>query len=332
MTTVEATRLRLNSVDDYLGPAETRFFGNGYRRAEYDVGDIAVDGAGVRSTVGVRYPVDWSRKAAGDLRPHLSTVDMLVLGVQLCEVHLAAAGLDADARRRAWLRKITLRAGTRPQEELDGLHGAATLRERHTARDEAVSVYDCAIGTMRARCEIVHPRVDEGAAGTFRSIEEAVGEAGGRFYGDGFRRRSHRISDVVVDLDGRRSSARLRIAQDGRVSDGIDGAYQPSVSLIDCFVGNLQLAQVMMYEMDAVKRSDSNTLWMLKTVLESSGPRRPWSGEIATEAAITRKQLLPLRGGVWRSVDIEAKCGGVELRSSFAHELPDYAYDVTGDR
>ncbi|MGH8968103.1 MAG: AvrD family protein, partial [Actinomycetes bacterium] len=82
------TPLLYRSIDDYLGPAQTRFFGHGYRRAQYRVADVTSTPAdyadpGVRATVTIDYPLDWSVKETDvDLRPHLSTVDMLVLGVQ----------------------------------------------------------------------------------------------------------------------------------------------------------------------------------------------------------------------------------------------------------
>src|SRR5882724_4188968 len=122
----------LKSIDDYLGPGETRFFARGYQRVGYETGDLVVDPgqARVSATATLRYPADWSRKAVGtDLVPHLSTVDSLVLGVQLAEAYLAhALGLDAGARRSARLRRVRLQAGTTPQEDLSAVELRAELR------------------------------------------------------------------------------------------------------------------------------------------------------------------------------------------------------------
>ncbi len=322
------TALAFESIDDYLGPADGRFFGSGYRRAEYHVSDVVVTPlTGTRSTISIRYPADWSKKKDGvDLRPHLSTVDMLVLGVQLSEAHLTHAhGLDAAARRDCWLRKVTLRAGTAPQEDLVGMEGTAGLREMTPAAGgDFVSTYDCVIGAMRARCEIQHP-VGRAATGTaaFGSIDDVLDDAATRYYGTGFTTQRHRISDVGVDLVNLRASGDVSIEPTGAVpAEGIDGAGQPSVSLVDCFVTNLQLAQILMYELDSIRRQDSNTLWMLKTVLETSSPYRPWSPPQVSSVAITGKHQVPLRGAVWRNVDLHGECAGVTMRSSFAHELP----------
>jgi hypothetical protein len=333
-------QLLLRSIDDYLGPGETRFFSRGYQRAEYSVYGITVapggvDEPGVTARTDLRYPADWSKKKDGvDLRPHLSTIDALVLGVQLAELHLTHAFGLGDAERAAMrLRKVVLRAGTEPQEDLTGIELAATptrFEEDQEAAGGHVSTYDCVVGGLRVRCEIEHPVVRRATVSTgFQSLPQALGPAGPRFYGEGFKLRRHSIDDVGVDVAELRATARIRFAPvpgSPAPTWGIGGADQPSVSLVDCFVVNLQLAQVLMYELDSLTRESSNTLWMMQTVLRFPRTAQPLpaDGAPALEArtAITGKRLLPLRGATWRSVDLQGHLGGIDMRCTFAHELP----------
>jgi hypothetical protein len=331
-----STELLYRSIDDYLGPAETRFFGQGYRRAEYQVDNITatpVDDTnpGIRATATVNYPRDWSMKGSNiDLRPHLSTVDMLVLGVQFSEMHLTHAyGLDEIMRRTAWLRRVTLRAGSKPQEDLVRLAGSAKLRETKSVSDAPnsfISVYDCQVGEMQARCEIEHQIANRAiGAKSFESVDDILGPAESRYYGGGFKLRHQHIKDVRLDMATLQSSATVKIEsteKDHTATAGIEGKYQPSLSVIDCFVTNLQLAQALMYEMDSVERHNSNTLWMLRTVLNAKQPDRPYTAPQEAHTSISGKHLLPLRGRTWRNVDILGNCGDVNLRASFAHELP----------
>jgi hypothetical protein len=330
-----AAHLHLDTIEDYLGTPATRFFSAGYRRARHEVVDVRAapadaQPAGVQARVTVRYPVDWSRKAgAMDIRPHLSSVDMIVLGVQLCEAHLTHAyGLDAPARCQMRLRKVTLRAGVSPQEELTELPAAAILRTTSpVSRDEGrfTSVYRCAVGVMRARFEIEHVIRERAAApAAYDSLEELLGAAADRYYGDGFTLGRHAIGDVDVDMDALEARATARFGCAGPPpAAGIDGALQPCVTVVDCFVSCLQLVQVLLYELDRVTRQESETLWMLSTVLAPASEPAPASGSaIAARAAIVTKRLLELGGRAWRDVDVEGDCGGVGLRCSFAHRLP----------
>jgi len=342
--------LSYRSIEDYLGPADKRFFSRGFRRSEHEVSGLLLTpgpepAAGASALATVRYPPDWSTKAVGtDLRPHLSTVDALILGAQLAEAHLAFAyGLDDRARAAMWLRRVNLRAGAAPQEDLIDLPCSAKLRCTTSAQegDALLSVYDCSVGVMRVTCEIEHPApstadraIADGEAGGARShatLEDALGPAHERYYGAGYKSRQHGVEDVRVDMGELRSAGTVRIEPAGSSSDltaGIEGQYQPSLSMIDCFVVNLQLAQVLMYEMDSIARQDTNTLWMIRTRLDAERPRRPFGDSVPAQAQLTAKPLVPLRGALWRNVDISAQCGGVTLRSSFAHELPGHPASI----
>ncbi|MFC7922605.1 AvrD family protein [Streptomyces cinereoruber] len=331
-------QILLKTIDDYLGPGETRFFSRGYQRAEYDVRDVVVTpadapDAGVRATVDVGYPADWSRKKDGtDLRPHLSTVDALVLAVQLAELHLAHGyGLDAAARTRMRLHKVVLRAGGAPQEELRDIPLAARLvktADRTGHPDRYLTVHDCTVGNLRVRTEIEHEIVTRAVEeARHADLDRALGPGAHRFWGEGFKRRHHAISDVRVDMDALVAQADVHFAPEPEPArEGIEGAHQSSLSLVDVFVVNLQLVQILMYELDNVSRAESNTLWMMQTVLEAAPepvelPDHPDRSRLA-RAELTGKRLLPLRGGTWRSVEVRAELAGVALRCGFAHELP----------
>ncbi|GAA1082050.1 AvrD family protein [Kitasatospora arboriphila] len=342
-------QLLLHSIDDYLGPGETRFFSRGYQRAGYRVHGLHVTPAGpagsasatstasgaepgVRGTLDLRYPADWSRKKDGtDLRPHLSTVDALVLGVQLAELHLAHAyGLGEAERRTVRLAKVVLRAGTAPQEDLTGVPLSARLRSTEPAGARYRSVHECAVGNLRVRVETEHPIVERAAEeARFGSLDAALGRGEYRFYGAGFKYRHHEITDVAVDNREHGATALVRFTRRAGAPapvDGIAAGDRPTVSLIDCFVVNLQLAQVLMYELDGLSRADSNTLWMMQTVL--TAPEEEPAVELVegrpftTRAALTGRRLLPLRGGTWRNVELSGGLAGIGMRCSFAHELP----------
>jgi len=316
-----------------LGPGDARFFASGFRRVEHEIRDVTVSDAaaadpGVRATTTLRYPVDWSKKREEfDLPPHVSTVDIIVLGIQLCEAFLAhALGLDEASRRRVRLRKLTVRAGTRPQENLVDLPAVALLRHIHDGpAGTRVSTFDTSVGAMSARVELEH---DIGVAvtgsGTFRTLSDVLGDGRSRYYGEGFKARRQIISDVSADVDRLTARASVGVEQlPGTVftGNGIGGEFAASsFTPVDCFVTNLQLVQVLLYELDSVNRKESNTLWMLRTVLSVAPDSRP-VGPVA-QAQVTGRRLLPLRGGLWRNVDIEANLGDIDMLCSFAHELP----------
>ncbi|MEU7040946.1 AvrD family protein [Streptomyces varsoviensis] len=347
-------RLVFDSLDACLGPRGSRFFGTGYKRVGQQLHHIATDGltgpgAGADARATLTYPADWSRKAAGrELRPHLSSIDALVLAASLAEIHLNGAhGLDEEQRRRTWLRSADIRAGSRPHEDLADF--AVSARLAHSAPVGPVhggggageaegaaagpyapvsSVYDCRIGELKVRCDFVHEAAGDRPRGPARyaTDEEALGAARTRHYGAGYKAHSHHADGVSVDLAEQRVRARQFVVPSVErlhEAHGAEAAYAPSVSLVDTLVCVAQLAQALLYAQDGVDRGRSNTLWMRRTVVGAHSPLRPMAGPIEAKAYVTRTRLLGLGDGTWRVADLAVDdFSGIYGRCSIAHQLP----------
>lgn len=322
-------RLYYENVDDRLGPAEKRFFGTGFRRSEHTIRRLRVGAGRIDAAAAVRYPADWSTKGEVDQLPHLSTVDVLVLGAQLAELQVAQAyGLDPGRRSSMWLRRVRIQAGRAPLEE--GLDDFPVTAVAAGTADDAViagfrvSLVDCRVGPLRIRCEIEHPDAPAaGVAATFDNLEEALGDPADRFYGAGFRGYRAGVVQVEVIPGARRATAVAQVtAQDRPAGAGLDGFRQPSISTIDCFTVGLQLGQILLYELDGIDRARSQTLWMRHTWLATAAPQPCAPGPIRVSAALENVRLLERAADDrWRTADIVATMAGVTMRCAVAHRL-----------
>ncbi|QEU83710.1 AvrD family protein [Streptomyces viridosporus] len=324
------------SLESCLGPGSARFFGSGYKRVVQDLRDITTDGsaepgalATARGTL--TYPQDWSRKSgAGELRPHLSSIDALVLAATLAEVHVNRAfGLTATEQRRTWLRHADVRAGSSPHEDLADfpVQGRLLAVDGPAPQQSALtSTFDCRIGGLRVRCTLAHERGagPEGLA-TYADAAEALGPARARHYGEGYKHRDQYADQVHVDLDRQRVRGRQRVVatERGAETHGAEAAYGPSVSLVDALVGVAQLAQALLYAQDGLSRGNSNTLWMRRFVIGTQTPIRPLGRSFVSTVRTARTRLIGMGGETWRAaelvVDDYSRIGG---RCSLAHRLP----------
>ncbi|MFI9012128.1 AvrD family protein [Actinosynnema sp. NPDC053489] len=318
------------SIDDYLGPNESRFFGAGHRRVRHVMRDVIVGHQGdsrplATATAGVEYPFDWSSKAAsGYLRPHLSTIDALLFGVQLTELCVATTYDLTDAHRRTmWLRRVDIRAGSAPDEDdLDAFGVDAELVGTEQSAAGAVSTVVCRIGRMKIRCQVEHEPAAAARPG-FRKVRPA--DARARLFNDGYKSRVQSIADVRVDRRAVRAEALVRVdslADEVLPGEGLEAAYRPHISMIDSFVVALQLGQVLLYELDGFDRGDSDTLWMRRTTMVADTPVRPSGEAFRVTTGLIGTKLVEARGGVWRTADIIAECPGLRLECSVTHRLP----------
>lgn len=321
--------MRLPSVDAYLGDGETRFFGEGYKRAAHRFTDIlSADGEGgpvIIATAAVAYPPGWSRKGDTDQRPHLSTIDVLVLGVQVAELWLAwHVGLGEDAVRSAWIRDAQIKAGSSPvEDELDAVPLVAwrsDTSESLSGPERTVSILECTVSTLFLRIEVDHP------AESSSQPAAPLDEHERRPFGGAYRARSQQVRDVMVAADRLQARAKVELRSWGGAAApgvGIEGHFQPSIGLIDGFVVALQLGQILLYELDEVTRAESNTLWMRSTRWQASAPPRPETGTHPVVVELHDAALLRTRSGeTWRRAEVVAELGAIAVTCSIAHQLP----------
>lgn len=334
MTTTTVDGLTCINIDDYLGPAEHRFFGAGYKRADHRLDSVMSGTDGTRApwvsaVASVMYPSDWSRKGEVDQRPHLSTIDVFVLGMQLSEILLSSqVGLTEEQLRTAWVRCARIKAGSKPVEDnLTGLKVSARLDRTQPFDDlpgRQVSVMKCCVGALTIETEIDHASP---GGDTEHGIEVALLSGPDiSTYGEAFKTHHQRVGNMFVSPDRLHATAQVWFEAKDHDSAlrGIEGHFQPATGMIDMFVVALQLGQVMLYELDGLTRAESNTLWMRSTKLEADSPPRPANtGPAPVTTSLQQAQLLPTRRGEkWRRADITAQGQGVRLMCSVAHQLP----------
>jgi hypothetical protein len=320
------------SIDDYLGSAQHRFFGSGYRRVNQQLDGVRAEfgsnGTGtIRAEARIAYPADWSTKSAlNELRPHLSTLDGTVLSVLLAETYLTAAlGLSDEQRRAMWLRRLVMRAGAAPEEDLDRIHVSAAHLGSADESVGTVSAFDCRIGAMRVRLEVVHSSGRAQPEGFLRVPEGFLGPLEDRYYCGGYRSRDHAIRAVQLDLEALRVRADVEVhgPPEQPPGQGFGGLYEPALSMLDCMVVVPQLAQSLLYRIDGIERERSNTLWMRQVTMEAPTPRQPLDGVLAADTSIVRSRVLDYAGGRWRTSDWSGTFQQLTFRYSLAHRLPD---------
>ncbi len=318
---------RFASIDDQLGPRNQRFFGSGFKRVKHDITDATVEPNPDRLTARAHlsYPTDWSAKSATtQLTPHLSSLDAAVLAAQLAELHLTTMhGLDAQQRRALWIRRLSIKAGAAPQEQLDdvALSTQRTATERRAGT--ATSRLDGQVGALATTCEVVHDdhRRRTGAPEMI-DVGGTLGEPTRRYFGSGYQQRDYDLRDVVVADDFSVVSATTRVSGDAIHPDGIAGKYQPAITLIDGMIVLAQLAQSLLYALDGIDRTASNTLWMRRVDVTGPPPHQRLGAPFRSSTSIVRTTIVDFAGGRWRTSEWRAQFSGLRFSYRLAHELP----------
>lgn len=318
------------SIDELLGDGRRRFFSHGYKTTNPRLRNLRVAHTVAESTLTARagLGVDgvWSVKGNVKQTPHLGTTDVLVLAARMAEA-LLASRYSPEILPAAYIVSLTISGGSEPVEgTLGDLECMATLQGNGDG-----SVLRCSVASMTAVLELAHAPAELGLASVQSPSEEAlVGESATRLYGGLWAERQVSLLDVVLEPGDGTAHAQLSFRQQptlGRqLGDrrGLEAAYPQALSAVEYFVASLQLGQVLLYRLDAMDRSDSNTLWMRKTrvTFTGSGPKIGGGLGAGLEVRLHKSRLIGKDGGSWRCADVVGMFDGGEVVCSVAHQLP----------
>lgn len=310
---------RFGSLDDALGHAAGRYFGDGYRAVGRSLSRIEPsDTPGVLTGVaGLRYPRSWSVKDGATLVPHLSSVDAVVLAGDAALATLTSVlGLDPGDLTERNIVDLTVVAGTTPIEDLAAVPltltvpdaSASTRDTRLSTVDYRLSTVDYRLGSMRGKVTVAHP-----PAVRLRSSATPVSVELDR---EGVLRHRVRIEDLLLQGDGVSGIAEVTMLDDGPAPE------TTRASMIDGLVGAAQLAQIALYHLDRIDRTTSNTLWMRKLRIHAA--ERPClDTPVPVRLAVSRSSVVQMGGEPWRSASLDlTDFGGITVSCLAAHRLP----------
>ncbi len=344
------TSVFFDCIDEILGPKEERFFGKGFGKVIHNISDIdirnelvgeyiTVNGTQVKvdsNTKGcvqakgtLAYPKDWSQKSeSSELKPHLSSIDALIISAQLNEIYLINSyDFDDTERKQIWLRRCTISAGNSPQESLNSfdictLHLGTKESQEYLCSN--ISVFESQIGALKVRSEIVHPSKNILCRNThFNRSIDVLGDPNKRYYGNGYKNSEHSIKNVKINIKEETVESLINInqANKGLPSDGIEAVYRPSISMVDSIIICGQISQAFLYILDNVSRAQSNTLWLRTVTIESTTPYQPCDTFLAS-IRMVKSRLLNVKGEYWRTANMTGSFRGITINYSIAHELP----------
>jgi hypothetical protein len=320
------------TIDDFLGPAKFRFFGSGYREVDRQLSEVCVSAGDGRidGYASVHFPDRWSRKGTVDQRPHLSTIDVLAIGARLSELLVTALfSFDEAIKYRIRLMNVEIRAGSVPDETgLARFPVSAVLTEVTTAPagkavTEAMlrSKVTCRVASMIVACTIDHPMAPRSATDRLLaavSLDDSAFKEASCVNHTEQRLTSITKSDSLIGATLELVHPNLGNPDGGhRFTPG-----QSALSMVDVFVGGLQMGQVLMYQLDSVSRVQSNTLWMRRTHLCTGDVSLPFGERMPVVSSLEESSLLVTGSTTWRVATIVTTISDWSMRCAVAHALP----------
>ena len=310
-------------IEDFLGEKSARFFSNGYKRAIRSISDVVITASGTESVCSVSLPADWSVKGGARQIAHLSSIDALLIALQLSEAYCVVAyALTASMRKEITISSFSMKAGKEPLENLENFKATVTLSSIAGAIYSFVSDVGGMVVELKLQLPFAcHPVVFPKEGVRYDAIDTILGKSGNNFYGAGFADVSHDITDVMVDLDASSVTAKFEGAFPKRTPyQGMETMFDHHVSPIDAMVVLSQLGQCYLYLLDGISRANSSTLWMRAMTFSTTDP--PVNDTSLACIEVVRSERILVEEKPWRCVNMKGSMGGMNIFYALGHALP----------
>ncbi|MCI1005617.1 avrd-related protein [Herbaspirillum sp. C7C8] len=281
------------SIDEFLGARESRYFGFGYVNTKQVISDFSLAENGETlgfSCIGsVLLPDVWSAKGGSMQKPHLSSIDAIEFAIE-CLGRVFHQAFPGDEFSIELVEKMEVFAGKDPVEEcLEAIPLNGSIRESRP-------------GTYLLEMEISSMKVSLVFLRELRKSQFVVGQ----------EKQSIVINDLMLN-EGALNASAIVLPDRKNITE--------SWALSSCFAAGLQLGQVLLYKLDNLSREASNTLWMrrLSIVVSPGIPALDMPQPIYTKLKKVKK--LHIAREDWRCATISSIMCNTHIDCDVAHKV-----------
>lgn len=314
-------------IEDFLGEKNKRFFSHGYKRTTRSISNIVITDSGAEAACQVSVPEDWSLKGNTHQAIHLSSIDALLIALQLSEAYCVVRYRLSEAQRRAMtIEYFSMKADEKPLEDLSSFRAMVGLL---AVNNNTLSLTSN-VGGMHIELKFQLPILLNNPhnnyvffpnkAARYKTIDVILGKAGTNFYGGRFADATHNIKNVSVDL----GLLSVTSDVDGDFPSrsgyrGMETMLKQCASPIDVMVIISQLIQCYLYLLDGISRANSSTLWMRSMTLEMSDETN--QDDMSASINVLRSEKILVNNIPWRCAYVRGNFGGMTIFYSLAHAL-----------
>ena len=321
------------NIDEILGSSKQRYFGNGYKHVNHELRNIDIDPNNNTFTadISIRYPADWSKKETSkELQPHLSTIDAYVISCQIVEAFIAHSQLlNTNDRKRSWVRRLAIKAGTSPVNDLNHIPLAGEYLNTESALNSLngnISCFQIELSGFSIELDLDHgptKGVVNLELGHFHDITEVLQQRSSSYYGGQYKNLTHEI--VINESNSSLLNSDLTIIKDSiyQASENLASKHSAYYNPLDILISCAQLCQVLMYKIDDLDRTNTKNLWMRSISVYCPKPIIK-EGNLPITIRVEKSKLVEKGKAEWRFADLSADTPldkDCFLEASVAHEV-----------
>lgn len=293
-------------ADEILGNYEKRYFGAGHKHTNYEV--KIGEGYGNAKII---HTGSWSKKRNNILKPHLSTVDGIILSVLYVEKYL-----ESEERFHClssmFLCSFEIKSGAHAIEDLREINLVIKSKRIHSEE----MYFEVLVENMIVKLKFKKMNIQ---SNIYKSNTEMNRY---NYFSEHLKHIRHNIYGIKT-INERIECIVSREKESDIAYKGIESMLSDGMSILEWLIVFSQMGQILAYDIDSINRNDSETLWMKNVKAEMINPYE-YKGEIYASGGVTRKKILKMNSKKWRIFEMMGGSddSNVRFEGKIAHILP----------
>jgi hypothetical protein len=311
---MNATKLYLNDISEYLGPKEDRYFSSAFRDVHVSYKNVNVAQGCCTAVIAVQFET-WSKKNGEKLMPHLGTTEFIsiaaVISQQLLEKE---ADVTQNMIGHSWIRHFSCKMKPCNDVDIDNISLSGRIVSKRIEESSIVYEFEIQIGRTPVVLEICCP-VKKCISDT-KIIESVPVQID--FYREGYKLREHAIKNVCIDGETLKSDAVTHLYEKSATFKGLC-SHCYGMLLTDFVLITGQLTQALLCHINHISRAESSNLWLREIDAWCHTP--PMEKTCSSTVHFLNLNTLRKKEELWQSVELYGTVGNIHSTIKVAQKI-----------
>lgn len=296
--------VHFDSIEEIIGDSSNRYFGDGYKKVEYNIQSMNISQSKVKALFNIYYPSNWSIKKSIPTIPHLSTLDSVIISLKMITEFLKYKFKYSVSLSYFFVEFLEVKAGNYLNENLNNIN--ATLEF-----DEDKFLFCGKISEFSVNTKLSH-----------LSLHEKLTDSNNDYYYNGFKNKTSFVNNIDLDIVNNKIKAEINNNFSGKYY-GIESGYLKNkrlFCLLEQIIVTGQLTELFHSLLDDISRDSSNTLIMRRFVLKRTlNTNDKLKNDILLE--IKKSKIIQIRENMMRVSNMISKYGNSTINYSVAQKI-----------
>lgn len=321
-STISQSETKLKNAVQFLGKKEERYFAFGFKKIECNLKNFCFSQNKLTSKLTVTWEEGWSIKAKRQIKPHLGSVESFTVVARMLEIFMALKyNMCQDDISNSKFQKIQIKTKLSCLDSNLPLSICLVEKNANVRRyDKSNSEFEIRIGNFQYIISLEFVVRDSSSGFQYDQFASTTVSDKCNYYYTGYKLSNIDIEDILIKNGNRSLTAIPHINRNfnNKIS-GVATSLLPDITFIDFLRIGGQLAQILLYSFDEIKREDSQNLWIrsLSAVFDNQNIKRNESSKVS----LTEVNKIELNNETWRTAIVDLEIGSIRARAKVGHIL-----------